>query len=131
MTSALWTPRRSQRRSSLSTSGAIGRAKRCTAESSKDCRGAAFRTWHYPDWFRILIGVVEMASAVLVLIPRAAFVGGLLIAAVMLGGMGTHVYWGRPGQMTSEILPLLLGTLVALGRRRLFFSSWTRPGEPG
>ena len=92
---------------------------------------AAFRTWHYPDWFRILIGVIEMASAVLVLIPRAAFVGGLLIAAVMLGGMGTHVYWGRPGQVTSEILPLLLGTLVALGRRKLFFSSWTRTKERG
>jgi uncharacterized membrane protein YphA (DoxX/SURF4 family) len=91
----------------------------------------AFRTWHYADWFRILIGVVEMAAALLVLIPRTAFLGGVLIAAVMLGGMGTHVYWGHPGQVTSEILPLVLGTLVALGRRRLFFSTWKRTKQPG
>jgi len=82
---------------------------------------AAFRAWHYPDWFRLAVGAVEVMAALLVLIPRAAFAGGILIMLVMLGGMGTHVWWGRPGQMTSEILPLLLGTLVALGRRKVFF----------
>jgi hypothetical protein len=39
----------------------------------------------------------------------------------MLGAMGTHIWWGRPGQVTSEILPLVLATIVAVGRRKSFF----------
>src|SRR5262249_41078551 len=82
----------------------------------------AFRVWHYPDWFRITVGVVEVAAAAFVLIPRTALAGGVLIACVMLGGMGTHVRWGHPGQVTNEILPLLLGISLALGRRKQFFA---------
>jgi len=78
----------------------------------------AFRHWHYPDWFRVAVGVTEVLAAALLLWPRTATAGGVLIAAVMLGGMGTHVYDGKPAQMTSEILPLVLATLVAIGRRK-------------
>ena len=87
---------------------------------------AAFRLWHYPDWFRITIGVVEVAAAALVLIPQTALIGGVLIVGVMLGGMGTHVYWGHPGQMTSEALPLVLGIVLAVGRRNRFFTRRAR-----
>ena len=78
----------------------------------------AFRTWHFPVWFRILIGMIETSAAVLLLWKRTAFVGAVLVIAVMLGAMATHVYWGRPGQITSEVLPLALSTMVALGRRK-------------
>jgi len=44
----------------------------------------------------------------------------------MLGGMGTHVYWGHPGQMTSEALPLVLGIVLAVGRRNRFFTRRAR-----
>jgi putative oxidoreductase len=81
----------------------------------------AFRAWHFPDWFRIMIGVLETSAAVLLLTRRTAFAGAVIIVVVMLGAMGTHVYWGRPGQVTSEVLPLLLATLVAFGRRKAFF----------
>lgn len=80
----------------------------------------AFRVWHFPVWFRVLVGAAETAAAVLLLTRRTAFAGAVIIIAVMLGAMGTHLYWGRPGQVTSEVLPLLLATLVALGRRRAF-----------
>jgi uncharacterized membrane protein YphA (DoxX/SURF4 family) len=81
----------------------------------------AFRMWHYPVWFRVAVGVAELAAAILVLIPPAAFAGGVLIMIVMLGGMATHVWWGHPGQVTSEIVPLLLATATAFGRRKAFF----------
>jgi putative oxidoreductase len=88
----------------------------------------AFRTWHFPVWFRILIGVLETSAAVLLLWKRTAFAGALIIIVVMLGAMATHVYWGRPGQVTSEILPLVLSTLVALGRRKAFLlRPWAQP----
>src|SRR5262245_883348 len=93
-----------------------------TKFSSSSGWATAFRAWHYPDWFRIGVGIAEVTAAGVVLIPRAAFAGGALIGAVMLGGMGTHVYWGHPAQVTSEILPLTLATVVALGRRREFLA---------
>jgi uncharacterized membrane protein YphA (DoxX/SURF4 family) len=82
----------------------------------------AFRAWHYPDWFRILIGVVEVSAAALLFVRRFALVGAVMIMVVMLGGMATHVWWGRPRQVTSEVLPLTLATIVAIGRRRHFFA---------
>jgi putative oxidoreductase len=80
----------------------------------------AFRAWHFPVWFRMLIGGAEVAAAVLLLTRRTAFAGALIIIVIMLGAMATHVYWGRPGQVTSEILPLFLASMVALGRRKSF-----------
>jgi uncharacterized membrane protein YphA (DoxX/SURF4 family) len=81
----------------------------------------AFHVWHFPVWFRLMIGVIETAAALLLLTRRTALVGALLIILVMLGAMATHIYWGRPQQVTSEVLPLLLATLVAIGRRKSFF----------
>lgn len=80
----------------------------------------AFQTWHFPVWFRIVIGVMETSGALLLLTRRTAFAGAVLIMVVMLGAMATHIYWGQPRQVTSEVLPLLLSTMVALGRRRSF-----------
>jgi uncharacterized membrane protein YphA (DoxX/SURF4 family) len=81
----------------------------------------AFRLWHYPTWFRVTVGIAETAAALLLLTRRTAFAGALIIIVVMLGGMSTHVYWGHPEQMTSEALPLVLATIVAIGRRKSFF----------
>jgi putative oxidoreductase len=80
----------------------------------------AFRVWHFPVWFRVLIGVLETSAAVLLLTRRTAFAGAVIILVVMVGAMATHVFSGQPRQVTSEILPLFLATMVALGRRRSF-----------
>jgi uncharacterized membrane protein YphA (DoxX/SURF4 family) len=80
----------------------------------------AFHVWGYPVWFRVLVGVAELSAALLLLYKRLAALGALLIMAVMLGGMGTHiVVQHRPGQATNEIFPLLLATIIFIGRRRL------------
>jgi uncharacterized membrane protein YphA (DoxX/SURF4 family) len=81
----------------------------------------AFRVWHYPAWFRVIVGIAETSAALLLLTRRTAFAGAVIIIVVMLGAMGTHVYWGHPEQMTSEALPLVLATIVAIGRRKSFF----------
>jgi putative oxidoreductase len=84
----------------------------------------AFRVWHFPVWFRVLIGALEISAALLLLTRRTAFAGAIIIIVVMIGAMGTHVYWGQPGQVTSEILPLFLATMVAIGNRKSFFLHW-------
>lgn len=76
----------------------------------------AFALWHFPVWFRILIGVCETAAAILLLTRRTAPVGAALIALVMLGGMGTHIYWHEARYVTSEVLPLVLSLVVLRGR---------------
>jgi hypothetical protein len=43
------------------------------------------------QWFRYLTGAVEVVGAVLLLVPAAGFVGGLLLAATMVGAVATHV----------------------------------------
>ena len=78
----------------------------------------AFALWHFPDWFRILIGVLETGAAVLLLTRRTASLGAAIIVIVMLGGMGTHLYWGQARHMTSEVLPLVLASVVLVGRWR-------------
>ena len=78
----------------------------------------AFRFWGYPDWFRVTIGVVELAAVLLLLWPRSAMVGATFIICVMLGGMGTHVVKEGGRHITSEIVPLVLATIVLLIRRR-------------
>jgi len=79
---------------------------------------AAFRHWGYPDWFRITIGVVEIAGALMLLWGRTAVVGAALLASVMLGGMGTHLVKEGGRHMTSEVVPLTLSTIVLVMRLR-------------
>ncbi|MGH9866783.1 MAG: DoxX family protein [Candidatus Polarisedimenticolia bacterium] len=81
----------------------------------------AFRVWHYPVWFRICVGAAEIAAALLLLTRRTASGGAAVIMVIMMGAMGTHIWWGHPEQITSEILPLTLATIVAIGRRSHFF----------
>ncbi len=87
----------------------------------------AFRAWHYPAWFRILVGVIEVSAVLILFVRRFALVGAIMIIIVMLGGMATHIWWGHPRQITSEIFPLVLATIIALGRRRFFFAADREP----
>ena len=89
----------------------------------------AFHLWHFPVWFRVCVGVAETAGALLLLTRRTASAGAMIIVAVMIGAMATHVWWGHPEQVTSEVLPLVLATIVAVGRRESFFLR--RPAETG
>jgi putative oxidoreductase len=77
----------------------------------------AFRHWGYPDWFRVTIGVMEIAAVALLLLGRTAAFGALLIIVVMLGGMATHVIFDGGRHMTSEVVPLVLASVVLFLRR--------------
>jgi uncharacterized membrane protein YphA (DoxX/SURF4 family) len=90
----------------------------------------AFRAWHFPVWFRVMIGVIETSAALLLLTRRTAFAGAIMIVVVMIGAMATHIYWGRPGQITSEVLPLTLATIVAFGRYKSFVLHPRRADDP-
>ena len=86
----------------------------------------AFAHWHYPVWFRILIGAWETLAALLLLTRRTAPIGAAMIALVMLGGMGTHIVKGPWQHVTSEALPLVLSLIVLRGRWRHFAAMISR-----
>jgi putative oxidoreductase len=90
----------------------------------------AFRHWGYPDWFRTTIGVVELAAVTLLLLGRTAAFGALLVIVVMLGAMATHLVFDGGRHLTSEIVPLALGTIVLVLRRSQLLDAvrWVRRG---
>jgi uncharacterized membrane protein YphA (DoxX/SURF4 family) len=103
-------------------------ARQGVAKFSDDSGWArAFAIWHFPVWFRILIGACETMAALLLLTRRTAPLGAAIIALVMLGAMGTHVYWHRPAQVTSEVFPLVLSLIVMRGRWP-HFARWVSGG---
>jgi putative oxidoreductase len=77
----------------------------------------AFVVWGFPAWFRVLIGALEVAAALLLLVPRAAPVGAILIIVIMLGGMGTHIVHDQARHVRSEVLPIILATAILYARR--------------
>jgi len=70
-----------------------------------------------------LIGLVELAAAALILIPRRYIYGALLAAAAMLGALFSHATRiGWSGNAAAEMWPMALAVLAAaifviLGRR--------------
>jgi putative oxidoreductase len=77
----------------------------------------AFAHWGYPVWFRLLIGVLEVAAAALLLWPRTAPLGALVVIVVMLGAMGTHIVKDGGRHLTSEVMPLVFASTILFARR--------------
>src|SRR5690349_12678725 len=71
-----------------------------------------FHRWGYPDWFRILVGGVELASMVLLLIPRSAGYGAGFFALVMLGAIFTHATHNEFSRLPFNFLLLALSLTI-------------------
>jgi putative oxidoreductase len=76
-----------------------------------------FATWGYPDWFRLVVGTVEVASAVLLLVPGFAFFGATGIAVIMVGATYVIRAPQEAGQAPVTLTFLALAALVAYARR--------------
>ena len=77
-----------------------------------------FHRWGYPDWFRILVGIVELISMALLLIPRFASYGASLFGLVMLGAIFTHATNNESVRLPFNLLLLGLSVIIVLARRR-------------
>ncbi|MFZ2493387.1 MAG: DoxX family protein [Thermoanaerobaculia bacterium] len=82
-------------------------------------RVQGFAHWGWPDWMRIVVGAVEVSSAVLLLIPRASFFGAGALVVVMAGATYTHLFraTGEGGMAVATLVLLGLAGLVAYARR--------------
>lgn len=77
-----------------------------------------FHRWGYPDWFRLTVGVAELVSLVLLVIPRLASIGAGLFALVMLGAIYTHATHHESSRLPFNLFLLVLLLLVLIARRR-------------
>jgi putative oxidoreductase len=75
-----------------------------------------FRAWGYPDHFYLVVGLAELSGAILMLIPRLAKLGVLLLIAVMLGAAATHLIHHEPQVATTLVLTALLVLILYLRR---------------
>jgi uncharacterized membrane protein YphA (DoxX/SURF4 family) len=83
-----------------------------------------FDRWGYPLTFMYVVGLIEVAGALLLLIPRLASYAALLLSVNMLGANLTHI---AAGEYTMLVMPLMLLAflvVVAWGR-------WPRLALPG
>ncbi len=66
----------------------------------------------YPLWFRWVTGILELAAAVLILIPRVRFWGGLLTACIMIGAAITNVMAGLVNFLPVNVIIFVAAALV-------------------
>jgi putative oxidoreductase len=65
----------------------------------------------FGQWFRYVTGGLEVAGALLLLVPRTAAIGGGLLAAVMIGAVGTHLFLIGGSPVPAAVLLVLAVTV--------------------
>lgn len=77
-----------------------------------------FQGWGYAPWFATLIGVLELAGAIGLLIPRLTRLAIYGLMGVMLGACYTHVANAETAQLVRPLLfMVLLGAVYWLRRK--------------
>lgn len=78
-----------------------------------------FAAWGYPSWLRLVVGAVEVVSAVLLLIPRAASLGACGLILVMAGATYTHILRApvEPARAVFTVVLLLVAAAIGYARR--------------
>jgi uncharacterized membrane protein YphA (DoxX/SURF4 family) len=77
-----------------------------------------FSRWGYPDGFYMVIGALEIGGAMLLVVPKAASYGAVLLGAIMVGAAATHALHNETGRLFAPLMWLAIVTLVGVARRR-------------
>jgi hypothetical protein len=62
----------------------------------------------YPESALLTIGVLELVSVVVYVIPRTAVLGAILMTGYLGGAVATHVRVGDPGWPTAVVLGIFV-----------------------
>ena len=83
-----------------------------------------FLGWGYPAWFTFVVGAAEVFGVLLLLVPRLAGYGAVLLMVIMLGALGTVLT--HPGQMGPTTPAVHLVVLAVI-----LWARWPRRWRPG
>lgn len=70
----------------------------------------------FGQWFRYLTGALEVIGAILILMPRVAAFGGVLLSCIMAGAIAAHLLL-IGGSAIPAIILLALSAIVAISHR--------------
>lgn len=82
----------------------------------------AFERWGYPTWFMFFIGFLEVAGALLILIPKLRGYGALTLAVVMAGAFITRAIHGMGFADASAIAFYCIAMLLLFQESTLYQS---------
>ena len=77
-----------------------------------------FHNLGLPDWFRIVIGVLETVAAALLAIPRTAAYAAMLMMSIMVGAIVTVAMHGWTRAFPQPIVALAMATIILVARWR-------------
>ncbi|WP_219508333.1 DoxX family protein [Nonomuraea ceibae] len=78
---------------------------------------STFEAIGWGDWFRQLVGVLEVAGAVALLVPALAGLAGLAFVGLMAGAVVTEAFVSG-GSVVLPLALLVVSGVIAWGRRR-------------
>ncbi|HLA70380.1 MAG TPA: DoxX family protein [Steroidobacteraceae bacterium] len=77
----------------------------------------AFAGWGYSESFRRAVGVAEIIAGLVILVPRVASYGALLMFMIMVGAIGTHFRFAEyMDAYTSELPSLCFSAALVFAR---------------
>ncbi|RFU69298.1 DoxX family protein [Bacillus sp. V59.32b] len=84
--------------------------------SGSEMHVEGFKKWGYPQWFRIVTGIVELVGAVLLIVgywaEASAITGALILGITGIGGILTHIKVKDSFKDTAMILLLTILAFV-------------------
>jgi uncharacterized membrane protein YphA (DoxX/SURF4 family) len=89
-----------------------------------------FHRWGYPDWFRIVVGLAELVSMALLLVPGFAVYGASVFSVVMLGAIYTHATHNELSRLPFNLLLLALALIIAFTRRPNSLKNLSQVSKP-
>ncbi|MET7335128.1 DoxX family protein [Nonomuraea sp. NPDC005650] len=86
---------------------------------------STFEAIGWGDWFRYFVGVLEVAGAVALFVPRLAGVAGLAFAGLAVCATLTEVFVSG-GSVVLPLVLLALCAVIAWGRRESTARLWAQ-----
>ncbi len=88
-----------------------------TKLAASESQSAHFIRWGYPGWFLYLVGFLETAGAIGLLVPRLAGLSALLLGGVMVGAALTHLVHDELAAVPVPLVLLCFLGAIAYARR--------------
>jgi putative oxidoreductase len=76
-----------------------------------------FREYGYPEHFYLVAGVLELGGALLLFVPRTAWIGASTLGVVMLAAAGSHLLQGETFNAFFTLTLASIFGVIAYARR--------------
>ena len=89
-----------------------------------------FARWGYPDGFYMVIGALEAAGGLVLLVPRLTSYVAAMLGVIMIGASLTHWVHGEMARVTPPLMYLAVLIVVGTGRWRSAIRLRATPATP-